>query len=204
MSRTNFLLAGGLLCGAMLFGGVSPAFADDTVPASEPLNTTLWVQDDSTVLFPQTMVTNIDQVVPDLNGLDTAAQEYTNASGVRQCFQVDIYKDDDITAALHAVGHLYAAENPDESWPGDGTYKSEYSKVFCLDPIPPVVVEPPVVEPPVVVPEVPVADLPPALPVTGTNENGVIVGILAFLALFVTGLVLYVRASGKNHAPRAN
>ena len=157
----------GLAVGLTLMGATAAHATDEPVKEDYGYSLGLWVQDDVLVLFPQTLVTNEDQPEPDINGLDAEAQAYTDASGTRQCFQADLYKDSPITAALYAVGHLYGAENPDEDWPGDGSYKSEYSKVWCLDPTPPVVVEPPVEEPPVVVD--PPADPPAEEPACGTE-----------------------------------
>jgi LPXTG-motif cell wall-anchored protein len=134
------------LGGALI--GTLPALADDAVIEETKApdvgyGLALWSVDDDggDPLWPQTLVSYTPQAEPDLNGLDSLATECGTT------YQADLYRDDDTTAALVAIGHLYAPGDPAESWPGDG-YQDSYSKVWTTEPC---VEEPPVEEPPVYV-----------------------------------------------------
>lgn len=120
---------------AILLGlGLAVAVGGAAHATTAPYVLVLWVQDDRSSLFPQTFVSSQEQEDLSLDGLDSLA--------VDGCYQADIYNNDAITAALLAEGHLYGAENPDESWPGDGSYQSTYSKVWCVTPEPPAAANP--------------------------------------------------------------
>lgn len=68
-----------------------------------------WV-DSTTPTWPQSYVTSINTEEPNLNALD----DQLNSMDCKQ-FQVDVYIDNEITAALIAGGVLYGPGNPPES-----------------------------------------------------------------------------------------